>query len=90
MDGLRTRLDQMSEIVSDYRYDNIIVNALSTKYNYVINMSCSDRDFDLESIGRATKSMLIDNLCSTNRNGTKSVIGRGTAMQAAARRLTSD
>ena len=67
MDGLRTRLDQMSEIVSDYRYDNIIVNALSTKYNYVINMSCSDRDFDLESIGRATTVSYTHLTLPTNR-----------------------
>ena len=42
----------MGEIVPDYRYEDVIIQALPAEYEYVKNKSYGDSDFDLESIRR--------------------------------------
>ena len=90
MDLWRTRLEQMDELVSGYRYEDVIIQALPTEYDYVNNKSYCDRDFDVESIRRTTNNIFIYNLSRANPNGMESVVGRGAAMQAAGRCLSSD
>lgn len=89
MDRWRIRLEHMGEIVSDYRYEDVIIQAMPTEYDYVQNKSYRDRDFDLESIRGTMKNIFIDDLCLANCNGTTSVADRGATIQAAAWRLSS-
>ena len=46
MDRWRSRLDQMGEIISDYRYEDIILQVLSVDYDYAKSKSYSDRDLE--------------------------------------------
>lgn len=89
MDGWWTRLEHVGEIVSDYRYEDVIIQAMSAEYDYVENKSYRDRDFDLESIRGTINNIFIDDLCRANCNGMTSVVDRDATIQAAVWRLNS-
>ena len=80
MDKLQNRLEEMVNI-SDYRYEDIVLHAISSDYEYVRNKRYSDRTFDLDDIRTTMSNMYIDNL-SCSAGDTKSVVGRGVVMQA--------
>ena len=52
----------MGEIVPDYRYEDVIIQALPAEYEYVKNKSYGDSDFDMESIRRTINNIFIGNL----------------------------
>ncbi|CAN0354986.1 unnamed protein product, partial [Ectocarpus sp. 4 AP-2014] len=79
MENLRERLKDMGAIISDERFEDIILQAISTDYDYVRQTSFRVRDFGLEEIKTTMKNMYIDRL---SRTSTKSVAGRGVAMPA--------
>ena len=81
MDNWKNRLEEMEEKVSDYRYEDIIIHTIWSDYEYVRNKSYSDRTFDLDGIRTTMSNIYIDNL-SRSAGNTKSVVGRGVAMQA--------
>ena len=73
----------MGEIISDYRYEDIILQVLSVDYDYAKSKSYSDRD--LESMRTKVNNIYIymENLSRSSRDGTKSVARGGAAMQVA-------
>ncbi|CAN0586783.1 unnamed protein product, partial [Ectocarpus sp. 12 AP-2014] len=79
MEDLRERLKDMGEIVSDERFEDIILQAISNDYDYVRQTSFRVRDFGLNEIKTTMRNMYIDGL---SRTSTKSIAGRGVAMQA--------
>ena len=79
MEDLRERLKDMGEIVSDERFEDIILQAISNDYDYVRQTSFRVRDFGLKEIKTTMRNMYIDSL---SRPSTKPIAGRGVAMQA--------
>ena len=80
----------MGEIVSDCRYEEVIIQELPAGYDSVKTKSFIDHDFDQERNRRTICNIFIDNLSRVKCNYTKSVAGQGATMQATARRLGSD
>ena len=68
MDNWKNRLEEMEEKISDYRYEDIIIHAISTDYEYVRNNSYSDRTFDLDGIRTTMGNVYIDNLSRSTAN----------------------
>ena len=80
----------MGEIVSDCRYEEVIIQELPAGYDSVKTKSFIDHDFDQERNRRTICNIFIDNQSRAKCNYTKSVAGQGATMQATARRLGSD
>ncbi|CAB1102163.1 unnamed protein product [Ectocarpus sp. CCAP 1310/34] len=79
VEDVRQRPKDMVEIISDERFEDVILQAISNDYDYVRPTSFRVRHFGLEEIKTTMKSMYIDSL---SRTWTKSVAGRGVAMPA--------
>ncbi|CAM9675499.1 unnamed protein product, partial [Sphacelaria rigidula] len=79
MDDLRARLHDTGEVVSDGRYEDIILHSITNYNNFVRQTSFRDRNYGLEEIKSTMRNMFIDNL---SRVPTKFVVGRGVNVQA--------
>ncbi|CAN0535206.1 unnamed protein product, partial [Ectocarpus sp. 12 AP-2014] len=79
VEDLRERLKDVGGTISDDKFEDIILLAISNDYDFVRQTSFRVRDFGLEEIKTTLKNMYIDRL---SRTSTKSVAGRGVAMPA--------
>ena len=80
MEDLRVRLKEMGEGISDERFEDIILHAITTDSDYVRPTGFRERDFRLKEIKSTMRNIIIDSLfCSS----TKRIEGRGLAMDAA-------
>ena len=80
MEDLRVRLKDMGEVIPDERFDDIILHAITTDYDYVRQTRFGERDFGLKEIKSTMRNIFIDSL---SRSSTKRIAGRGVAMHAA-------
>ena len=69
----------MGEIISDERFEDIILHAITTDYDYVRQNSFRERNVGLKETKSTMRNMIIDSLF---RSSTKRIAGRGMAMQA--------
>ena len=80
MEDLRVRLKVMGEVISDERFEDIILHAITMDYDYVRQTSFRERDFGLKEIKSTMRNIIIDSL---PRSSTKRIAGRGVSMHAA-------
>ena len=57
MENLRVRLIDMGEVISDERFEDIILHAITTDYDYVRQTSFRERDFGLKEIESTMKNV---------------------------------
>ena len=77
---LWVRVKDMGDVISDERFEDIILHAIATDYDYVRQTSFRERDFGLNEIKSTMRNMFIDSL---SRSSTKRIAWRGVAMHAA-------
>ena len=82
MDDLRQRLAEMGEVVSDERYEDIILQGITNDYDCVREASYRERDFDIERIQFMMRNLHTDSL--SRAPSSTEVAGRAVAMQATA------
>ena len=80
MEDIRVRLKDMGDVISDERFDDIILRAITTDYDYVQQTSFRERVFGLKEIKSTMKNLFIDIL---SRSWTKRIVGRGVVMHSA-------
>ena len=80
MDDLRLRLRDMGEEITDESYEDVILQALPKKYDFVRQTSHRDRSFGLQGIRSTVINMYIDEL--SRKSSSPSISGRGAAMAA--------
>ena len=80
MEDLRVRLEDMGDVISDERFEDIIMHAITTDYDYVRQTNFRERDFGLKETKSTMRNMFIDSL---SRSSTKRIAGRGVTMSAA-------
>ena len=80
MDGFHERLEDISQPVSDERYEDIILQSIPAEYERVRTASYERRDFHLADIRRMMNALYID--CLSRPNNSPLVAGRWVAMQA--------
>ena len=59
MEDLRVRLKDMREVISDERFKDIILHAITTDYDYVRQTSFRERDFGLKKIKSIIRNMFM-------------------------------
>ena len=79
MEDLRVRLKDMGGVISDERFEDIILHEITMDYDYVRQTSFRERDFGLKEIKSTMRNIFIDSL---SRSSTKRIAGRGVAMHA--------
>ena len=79
MKNLRVRLKDMGEVISDERFEDIILHAITTDYDCVRQISFLERDFGLKETKSAMGNMFIDSLSSSSA---KRIAGREEVMQS--------
>ena len=79
IEDLRVRLKDMGEVISDERFADIDLHAITRDYDYVRQTSFRERDFGLKEVMATTRNMFMDSL---SRSSTKRIAGRGVAMHA--------
>ena len=68
MEDLRVRLKEMGEVISGERFEDIILHAITTDYDYVRPTSFRERDFGLKEINLTMRNMFIDSFsCSSTK-----------------------
>ena len=89
MDSCRDRLNACdpSEGPTDWQYEDIILQALSSEYDRICQNHLERRDFDFADIHRMMASIYADNL--SRLESSKGFAGRGAAMQTVERDPTN-
>ncbi|CAN0243826.1 unnamed protein product [Laminaria digitata] len=77
LDQRRARLAENGEVISDERFEDIMLRGITSSYDYIRNTSYRDPNFGRKDKQSTMRRMYIDDL---SRKGTPKVAGRGAAM----------
>ena len=77
MEDLRVRLKEMGEVISDERFEDIILHAITTDSDYVRPTGFRERDFRLKEIKSTMRNIIIDSLFCSSKAHRGEGIGHG-------------
>ena len=89
-DRCRNRLNSVTpkEVPSDRRYEDIILQCLPPEYDRTRQTHFEREDCNIADIRRIMSKIYADNLARSHSDSSRSIAGRGVAMQATGRDLS--
>ena len=79
LDQRRARLAENEEVISDKRFEDIMLRGITSDFDYIRNTSYRDPNFGLKDTQSTMRRMYIDDLSCKDK---PKIAGRGAAMSA--------